>query len=430
MSSQIIVCIIIFALTLIVYGINKLSMGAVAMLSMSALILTGCLDAKSALANFANSNAVIMIGMFIVAAAFSRTQFVNKLSGLAYRAAGGDFYKCMRLLILIYFITIPFVASGLSRYIIFYPIIVATCERCGKSPSKALYPFAMLGMLGITRVPIGSWAVVHLKNNALLEQYGILDYAFKVTDHFVANAPGAIITLIYCLICGFRIAPEKPTAPIEMLDSRAQKERPALSPFQEFCGYAIFILVSVGVVVSGSIGVPEWLIVVIGAVLTLLTGIFNPKEIRQHIPLDMYLIFVGSLCLGGALLQTGAGDILGNAIIRIIGSSTNNYFICAVFSLIPFLMTQFMNNGACNEIVIPIVILACKALNCNPVGPIMLVTTACGASVFTPMASASIPLLMSTGGYDIKSLLKQGAIPVFLFSVVAIFWIGTMFPLW
>ena len=94
MSSQIIVCIIIFALTLIVYGINKLSMGAVAMLSMSALILTGCLDAKSALANFANSNAVIMIGMFIVAAAFSRTQLVNKLSGLAYRAAGGDFYKC------------------------------------------------------------------------------------------------------------------------------------------------------------------------------------------------------------------------------------------------------------------------------------------------------------------------------------------------
>ena len=44
MTSQIIICMAIFAVTLISYMLNKIPMWVTAMLSMAALYITGCID--------------------------------------------------------------------------------------------------------------------------------------------------------------------------------------------------------------------------------------------------------------------------------------------------------------------------------------------------------------------------------------------------
>ncbi len=429
-TTQAIVCLVIFVITLVFYAMNKFSIGAVAMISMVAMIVTGCLDPATALGYFGNSNGIIMLGMFIIVAGFSRTQMVNKLTNYVCRISGDSWLKSMRLLIIVYFCTIPFINSGLARFIMFYPIIVKTCERFDVSPSKALYPFGMLGMMGLTRIPIGSTALLHLRNNAQLESYGITQYAMTVTDYFKACTPGAIVILIYCLVIAFKRTPDKPVTAIIELDTKKKEERAPLKPFQEICGYAIFFLASLGIIFADKIGVPAWVIVLTGAVLMHLTGVLSAKEVQQAIPLRMFLIFVGSLCTASAMVQSGAGDIIGNAIVSLVGGFRNNYLISAIFFIVPLIMTQFLQNNATIQTFIPIAIMASKALGCNPIGPVILVTIACSCCIFTPMATASVAMLMNTGGYDIKTLFKQGLPPVILYAIVNILWVATIFPLW
>lgn len=50
-------------------------MGATALATMVLLIFTGCLDGKDALAGFANTNNIVIVTMFVVAAGLNRTQF-------------------------------------------------------------------------------------------------------------------------------------------------------------------------------------------------------------------------------------------------------------------------------------------------------------------------------------------------------------------
>jgi di/tricarboxylate transporter len=89
-----------------------------------------------------------------------------------------------------------------------------------------------------------------------------------------------------------------------------------------------------------------------------------------------------------------------------------------------------MMNRTVMIIFIPIAILACKAMGANPIGIIILVQAACLSSFMTPMATPAIPMCMASGGYDLKSLLKQSLLPAMILCVVSVFWIMTVFPLY
>ena len=70
--STITIAILIFVVTLILYGVNKFSMGTVGMITMAALLVTGCLAPKDALGYFANKNVILMLSMFVVSAGYDR----------------------------------------------------------------------------------------------------------------------------------------------------------------------------------------------------------------------------------------------------------------------------------------------------------------------------------------------------------------------
>ena len=80
MSTQLIICLVIFVLTCAGYMTGVWSLATVAMTSISALALTGCLSAKDALAYFSNNNVIMIGAMSVVAAGFNKTQFCTNLA--------------------------------------------------------------------------------------------------------------------------------------------------------------------------------------------------------------------------------------------------------------------------------------------------------------------------------------------------------------
>lgn len=165
-----------------------------------------------------------------------------------------------------------------------------------------------------------------------------------------------------------------------------------------------------------------------GAVLMVVSGVLSSKEAFAAVPWDLGFLIAGSLCMGSALANTGGGDLIGGAIAAVAGNLGNRYLVGAVFYLVPFFLTQIMQNRTVMATFQPIAILACKSLGVNCVGPVLLVASACCTAFMTPMATACVPMIMDIGGYDVKSQLKQSVLPAVILSVVNIFWVMTVYP--
>lgn len=127
--SQLAICLIIFAITIIGYCQWKITVWqSIAITSLMTLTLTGCLQAKEALGYFANSNVIMIAGMCIVAAGFNRTKFCTALADRISAIAKGSLAKMMMGYVLIGVLLSQFVQSPVSVIGIVAPMLIASAE--------------------------------------------------------------------------------------------------------------------------------------------------------------------------------------------------------------------------------------------------------------------------------------------------------------
>ncbi len=426
--SSLTICLIICLITMISYILSKIPMGLTALLSMLAFVLTGCLDPDTALGYFGNSNGIMMVSMFVVAAGFNRTQFVKKCASSVNKISRGSLTMMMFGYVLITVILSQFIQSSVVVFGIMAPMMIASCEELNISPSKTLFPLAMIGIATISVLPLGSGATQFAELNGYLEANEYTAFTVALTDPMKARLPMLIAISLYCIFLAPKFAPNAPVVQTGSIEAR-KDSKAALPAFQERAGYTIFILTTLALILQSKLGLPTWVICFAGALSMVLFGVLSEKEAVAAVNLPMVLLFVGSLAMGGALSQTGAGEVVGGVLANVANRINNPYIIGFMFFIVPFLLTQIMMNRTVMIIFIPIAILACKAMEANPIGIIILVQSACLSSFMTPMATPAVPMCMAAGGYNLKSLAKQSVIPALLLCIVSVGWIMTIFPM-
>lgn len=424
--SQQTICLIIFVLTIIGYMVNKWPLPLVSMTSFFLMVITGCISAEEALACFSNSSAIVMGAMFIVAAGLNRTQMIQKVTNLVYKVSGGSFTKGMAGYCLVAFLMAQVVTSAILVLTICYPLVAEFCRKMGKSPSKGLFSIALVAIVSTVALPIGTGAATYITRNTLFATYG-LAFESKMFDNFIVRLPSIIVAYI----CGVFICPRfcPDNGPL-LTDIEKKKivEKECLDPIREFLGYGIFVVVVIGILTSSYTKVPVWLICSLGAILMILTGVLTEKEAMQGLNLPPIFLYVGSLGVGLALANTGAGNLVADFITGVIGTNPSPWFVYILFWCVAFIVTQFMSNLALYQSLTPVVLLTCASLGWNPVGLISMVFCACYVSYLTPLSTVAIPLLMSVGDYKAKDLLKIGWIPAVLTSVTQIIWTVLVYP--
>ena len=95
--NSMVICLIIFAVMIILFFNRKIPMAFTSMGVIVALYVAGCVDKATVFAGFGNNNVLTMAGMFIVAAGLSRTQMVNNITKLLYRVNNGSFTRVLAL---------------------------------------------------------------------------------------------------------------------------------------------------------------------------------------------------------------------------------------------------------------------------------------------------------------------------------------------
>ncbi len=427
MNTQLIICLVIFVATLISFILNKLPLWVTAMCSLGLLYITGCVDSATALSGFANTNTIVLVGMLLIANGFQKSSFVSKLCDKVIRLAGGSFTKAYAVYIALTVLLANFISSPVACYTIICPLIASLCDKMGVSRSRAMFP-AMVTVVGTCGIlPLATAVQQAAQSTGFLEIYGF-DITMSAMDYFIGMWPMLLLIPLWAIFVGPKVCPQEPVVPIQVPTEARKGQAGTLTKAQDMASMLIFFGALILLVLAQYIGVDIWFICFAGGLLMVITGVLSPKTAMKDIAWDMVLLYVGSLTLGTALNQTGAGEVVGNFVASAVGGTTNSYVLGAVFFLVPFIITQFMLNRAVIAVFTPICLLTCQAIGANPIGLIVLVSAGSLTAFLTPMATPAVPVAMAQGGYDLKSLFKSGWIITLLIAVVYIFYTMTVFP--
>lgn len=176
MNTQMIICMVIFAATLVSYMLNKIPMWLTALISMAALYITGCIDDAGALSGFSNVNTLLMACMFIVAAGFRRTSLVDGMCNSIMKLTHGSFKMAYFGYILLAVLLTNFISSPMVVYAIISPLLAALCDKTPETAVRSicspLWSSVWLAAVSFHWQPLSRWLVSSLvswKPMALLE---------------------------------------------------------------------------------------------------------------------------------------------------------------------------------------------------------------------------------------------------------------------
>lgn len=437
MSSQLTACLFIFALTCVGYMTGVWSLSVVAMASLTALTLTGCLTASEALSCFSNSTVIMVGAMSVVAAGFGRTRFCSRLASWISHVAKGSLSRILLLYCLLTMLLSQMVQSPVIVFGIAAPLCMATADSMHVSRSKLALPLGVVSICTCCTLPVGNGATQAAELNSYISAYYDKLENFTGTmpsigffEPMTARLPMLIFTVLYCAFVMPRFCPERHSVGPVDGEKAAQEGRPPLPAFSEAAGIAVFFGTAAALMLQASVlkSIAVWQICLVGAILMVMLGVLRPKEAGQAIPLSMLLLIIGSFAMAGALSGTGAGDLIGSLIARLTRKVNNNYAIGFLFFFFPFVLAQLMSNRGAMLLFFPIACAAANQFGGNPCGLVILIEAGALTAFMTPMPTAAVPYMMEYGGYDQSDLIRGGWLYALIACVLSVGWTMTIMP--
>ena len=140
------------------------------------------------------------------------------------------------------------------------------------------------------------------------------------------------------------------------------------------------------------------------------TGVLNEQKI-DNLNMDTIMLYVGVSVLGTALGGTGAAELMGSAPGLAPGQHHQRLYHWRTFYIVAWLMTSFLYNRAVTTVLYPLAIMTCSDHECRSHRPHHPSNIASMSSLVTPMATGVVPLAMTAGGYNLKTIFKAGMVP-------------------
>ena len=317
------------------------------------------------------------------------------------------------------------ITSATATAAIMIPLLVGIANDIGVSRSKLLYPSMACANIATQMTFLGQGAS-NMAWNDVMMQAGA-PTPLHIWDFTIARIPMLTIAILYMTFVGYKLMPDLPNEQFSDAAHTAS-ESEKLSPFKRKLAVLIVLVSIAMMLLENVIGVKMYLTSCIGAAALVLTGVLTEREALNSIHQPTIFLFAGVLALSDAIQTTGAGDVVADWMIRLLGDTTNPYIIMLVFFLVPFILTQVMSNLATLTIFIPLVTSACIRMGVDPRAAVVGVITASCVSIMTPMAAPCQIMIIEPGGYTLKDYLKCGTPLALILIVVSVFFLPTLYP--
>ena len=308
--------------------------------------LMGIITPKVVFSGLSDSTVVLFAGMFVVGAALFYTGLAQKIGETVVSHAGTSENGLM-LAIMVVTATMSAFLSNTGTTAALLPVVVGICAVAKIPASRQLMPLAFAAGIGgiITMVGTPPNIIVSGTLTKFGEQpFGFFEFAW-------IGIPLTIATIIFMMLIGKHLLPKHEIQDAGEVEQEVAAEDISNDPKKQLFSGLILLGVIIAMILGDflkgyGINLPLSMVAVIGAMLCVLTGCLNEKQAYTSIDWVTIFLFAGMMPVATALDQSGAGKMIANAVIGVMGSDPSPYFATAVLFILSCVMTQFMSNTA------------------------------------------------------------------------------------
>lgn len=204
MSFEIVLVLAILAGAVACFATERLPVDLVALLALSALLVSGILTPEQAVSGFSNTATVTVAAMFVLSAGLVRTGVV-RLLGKRLTGVGRLGLRPTLIALMALIGVVSAFINNTAAVAIFLPIVLGLARDAGISPSKLLIPLSFASMFGGVCTLIGT--STNILVSSIAAEHGLSPFGmFELSPlGLVLFAVGAL----YLLTAGVRLIPDR-----------------------------------------------------------------------------------------------------------------------------------------------------------------------------------------------------------------------------
>ena len=417
--SQITITLLFLLFAIVMFMWEKIPLGLTSMIVCVGLVVTGVLEWQTAFAGFIDSNVILFVAMFIVGGALFETGMANKIGGIVTH-----FAKTERQLIVAIMVIVGVMSGFLSNTgtaAILIPVVIGIAAKSGYSRSRLLMPLVFAAAMG------GNLTLIGAPGN-MIAQSGMegIGLKFGFFDYAKVGVPILIVGIIYFAFIGYKFLPNKEGSDEGIFDE--SKDFSHVPKWKQYLSLVILLLTLVGMIFEEQLGIKLCVIGCIGALALMVTGVISEKDALASIDLKTIFLFGGTLSLAAALEQTGAGELIAEKVIGMLGDNPSPYILTFVIFMLCCVMTNFMSNTATTALMVPIGISIAQGMGADPSAVLMACVIGGSCAYATPIGMPANTMVVTAGGYTFKDYAKAGVPLILVATVVSMILLPILYP--
>ena len=417
--SQITITLLFLLFAIVMFMWEKIPLGLTSMIVCVGLVVTGVLEWQTAFAGFIDSNVILFVAMFIVGGALFETGMANKIGGIVTH-----FAKTERQLIVAIMVIVGVMSGFLSNTgtaAILIPVVIGIAAKSGYSRSRLLMPLVFAAAMG------GNLTLIGAPGN-MIAQSGMegIGLKFGFFDYAKVGVPILIVGIIYFAFIGYKFLPNKEGSDEGIFDE--SKDFSHVPKWKQYLSLVILLLTLVGMIFEEQLGIKLCVIGCIGALALMVTGVISEKDALASIDLKTIFLFGGTLSLAAALEQTGAGELIAEKVIGMLGDNPSPYVLTFVILMLCCVMTNFMSNTATTALMVPIGISIAQGMGADPSAVLMACVIGGSCAYATPIGMPANTMVVTAGGYTFKDYAKAGVPMILVATVVSMILLPIFYP--
>jgi sodium-dependent dicarboxylate transporter 2/3/5 len=417
--SQITITLLFLLFAIVMFMWEKIPLGLTSMIVCVGLVVTGVLEWQTAFAGFIDSNVILFVAMFIVGGALFETGMANKIGGIVTH-----FAKTERQLIVAIMVIVGVMSGFLSNTgtaAILIPVVIGIAAKSGYSRSRLLMPLVFAAAMG------GNLTLIGAPGN-MIAQSGMegIGLKFGFFDYAKVGVPILIVGIIYFAFIGYKFLPNKEGSDEGIFDE--SKDFSHVPKWKQYLSLVILLLTLVGMIFEEQLGIKLCVIGCIGGLALMVTGVISEKDALASIDLKTIFLFGGTLSLAAALEQTGAGELIAEKVIGMLGDNPSPYVLTFVIFMLCCVMTNFMSNTATTALMVPIGISIAQGMGADPSAVLMACVIGGSCAYATPIGMPANTMVVTAGGYTFKDYAKAGVPMILVATVVSMILLPIFYP--
>ena len=411
-------CLLVFAIVMFIW--EKVPLAVTSMVVCVALVVTGVLDLKQAFAGFIDSNVILFVAMFIVGGALFETGMANKVGGVITH-----FAKTEKQLIFTIMVVVGVMSGFLSNTgtaAVLIPVVIGVAAKSGFTRSRLLMPLVFAAALGGNLSLIG--APGNLIAQSALQKIGS---GFGFFEYAKVGLPMLVCGILYFLTIGYKFLPNNPNSG-EVGSVGEQRDYSHVPRWKQILSLVVLIATILGMIFEKQTGIRLAVAGCIGALVLIVTGVLTEKQAYKAIDSQTIFIFGGTLALAKALEMTGAGKLVADQVIGLLGNNSAPFMLLVVVFILSVVMTNFMSNTATVALLVPVSLSIAAGMGADPRAVLMATVIGSSCAYATPIGMPANMMVLSAGGYKFVDYAKCGIPLIIVSTIVSLILLPILFP--